>query len=61
LAWQGILIAAGIIHNRPGNLDGWFGPGTHAKVIELQRSWGWSPIPGYAGPRTYRKLLTEVC
>ncbi len=62
LAWQRILVAAGVIHgDRPSNLDGWYGPGMTAKVNELQAGWGWSPVPGYAGPRTYRKLEEVSC
>jgi hypothetical protein len=60
-AWQAILIRAGVIHDRTSNRDGYFGPATQARVAELQASWGWTPIPGYAGPRTYRKLTKELC
>lgn len=60
-AWQAILIRAGVITDRAANRDGYFGPATQAKVAALQASWGWSPIPGYAGPRTYRKLTRELC
>jgi hypothetical protein len=60
LAWQGALIAAGIISDGPANRDGVFGPGMAAAITRLQTSFGWTDPDGIGGAHTWSHMTSRA-